>query len=225
MSRTHKRGRTGGPAFTQLMHWVRKTEAWRSLNPYARLLYIELRAHYTGSNNGDISYSYRQAEADLNCSNKPIPGAFRELQDRGFIIPVQKGAFSWKARFGGAGRATTWLLTELPQDWPERGLAPSYEFKSWEPKETVENKTRHAKSGPNARLKRAISEPMARQKRAYGTPKAGHFDPNAVQHGTLKAGTSISTISPQPLGQLSQALLKSAIVQKAAREKSRAGNG
>ena len=128
-----------GPAFTQLMHWVRKTEAWRSLGPYARLLYIELRAHYTGSNNGDISYSYRQAEADLNCSNKPIPGAFRELQDRGFIKPVQKGAFSWKARFDGAGRATTWLLTELPQDRPERGLAPSLEFKTWQP-DIVEKK-------------------------------------------------------------------------------------
>jgi hypothetical protein len=213
-NRQDRKGRSkGGPAFVQLFHWIRKTDAWRSLSPFARLLYIEIRARYSGSNNGDIPMSYREAEELLNCSNKPIPTAFRELQDRGFIVPVQKGAFSWKVRFQGAGRATTWRLTELPADYPERSLSPSYDFKAWKP--DPENKTRHAKSGPDARQKRAISDDMARQKRANGTLKAGHNGQNAVQHGTPKAGTIRSTIFPAPIGDVSRALLKSKIIVNA----------
>ena len=177
------------PEFVQLLNWVRKTEAWRSLKPWSRLLYIELRGKYNSRNNGDISMSYQEAEQLLGCSNKPIPNAFWELQDRGLIKAVQKGSFSWKVRFEGKGRATTWLLTE--------------------------KKTRHAKSGPDARQKRAIPADMARQKRAYGTPEAGHFEQNALHNGTPKAGTFISTISPQLLGQVTAALLNSRLVKKA----------
>jgi hypothetical protein len=204
MGKDRWRGGSKGPPYIQLYHWVRKTEAWRSLGPYARLLYIEMRGKFNGSNNGDIPLSYREAQELLGCSNKPIPGAFLELQDRGFIVAVQKGNFDWKVRFEGKGRATTWRLTELSQDWPERELA-TLDFKKWEPSEF---KIRHAESVPNARPERAISESMARLKRTNGTPKAGHFDENAVQHGTLKAGTSISTISPQPVGQISSALMR-----------------
>jgi hypothetical protein len=213
-----RKGRSkGGLPFVQLYHWLRKTPAWLSLSPYAKLLYIEMRAKYNGTNNGDISMSYREAEELVGCSNKPIPGAFRELQDRGFIIPVQKGAFTWKVRFQGSGRATTWRLTELSQDIPERAIA-TLDFKKWQPSE---NKTRHAESGPYARPGRAISDAMTRPKRANGTPRAGHIDENAVQHGTPRAGTSISTISPTPIGDVSRALLKSKIVINA----SAAANG
>lgn len=136
MAKHNSKGRSkGGPPYVQLYHWIRKTDAWRSLAPYSRLLYVEIRGRYNGSNNGDISYSYRQAEEDLCCSNKPIPIAFRELQERGFIKPVSKGAFSWKARFDGKGRATTWLLTELPQDYPQQSLIASYDFKARNPAE------------------------------------------------------------------------------------------
>lgn len=211
MSKSDRKGRRmGGPAFVQLFHWIRQTDAWRSLSPFARLLYIEIRARYSGSNNGDISMSYREAEELLNCSNKPIPSAFRELQERGFIVAVHKGAFSWKVRFDGKGRATTWRLTELPSDYPERSLTPSYEFKAWKP--DPENKTRHAKSGPDARQKRAIDADMARQKRANDTPKAGHNRHSGRVDGTPKAGTIISTISPTPVGDLTRALLNSKIV-------------
>jgi hypothetical protein len=170
MSRTHnnRERAKGGLPFVPLHHWFRKTDAWRSLGPYAKLLYIEMKARYDGSNNGFISYSYRQAEEDLGCSNKPVPGAFAELQKRGFIVAVQKGLFSWKVRFGEGGRATTWRLTELPQDYPERSLKPTHDFKNWVAPQH-ENKTRHAKSEPDAPLKRAISEPMARPKRAILT--------------------------------------------------------
>ena len=210
----------GGPPFTQIYHWLRKTDAWRSLGPYARLLYIELRAKYSGTNNGQIPMSYREAQDLLGCSNKPIPAAFAELQDRGFIVATQKASFSWKAHMRGEARATIWRLTELPQDFPIREQ-PTLDFKKWQPSKI---KTRHAESVRNARRERAISETMARPKRANGTPKAGHFDPNALHNGTLKAGTSISTISPPSLGATTNALLRS-LDKKGWSEKSAARGG
>lgn len=190
MARHDRRGRSNkGPPFAQLYHWIRRTDAWRSLNPYARLLYIELRAKYDGTNNGAIPMAYREAQDLLGCSNKPMPGAFAELQDRGFIVAAQRGSFDWKAHVRGEGRATTWRLTELPQDYPQRELA-TLDFKGWK-------KTRHAQSVPDARPKRATKTDMARRQRTNGTPRAGHSGDVDPVDGTPRAGTSISTISVQ----------------------------
>jgi hypothetical protein len=219
MSRTDRKGkRVGGPAFVQIFHWIRKTEAWRSLGPYSRLLYIELRGRYSGVNNGDISMSYREAEELLNCSNRPVIVAFRELQDRGFIVPIQKGSFSWKVRFGEGGRATTWRLTELPADWPERSLSPSQEFKSWVPTDQPENKRRREKSTPMGCKKHAIDDGMACKKHAYGVKKAPHSSTSDRAHGVQKACTSISTNTLAPVGQISSALLRSPLLKKAREE-------
>lgn len=214
MSRSDRKGRSRGSGlpYTQLFHWIRRTEAWRSLSPYTRLLYIELRSKFTGTNNGDISMSYREAEELLGCSNRPVIVGFRELQDRGFIIPIKKGAFTWKVRFQGAGRATTWRLTELPADYPERSLSPSNEFKNWQPEAEAKNKTRREKSMPKACKKHPISESMACKKHAYGVKDAPHFGTSRRVDGVKKARTSISTISPVPIGDLTRALLNSKIV-------------
>ncbi|MCX5578563.1 hypothetical protein OSH12_09785, partial [Kaistia terrae] len=135
MTRKHdSRGRRPhGPPYVQLFHWIRLTEAWKSLAPYSRLLYIEIRGRFNGSNNGDISMSHREAAEILCCSGRPVNAGFKELEDRGFIRPVQRGSFGWKVRTGGKGRATIWRLTELPQDIPVYNAAPSYEFKVWTP--------------------------------------------------------------------------------------------
>jgi hypothetical protein len=206
-----RKGRSkGGPAYVQLYHWIRKTDAWHSLNVYARCLYVEIRGRYNGSNNGDIPMSFRDAQELLGCSNKPLPEAFRQLQDRGFIVPVQKGAFTWKVRFHGSGRATTWRLTELPADYPERCLTPTYDFKTWKP--DPENKTRHAESIPIARPKRTMNDVIARPKRTNGTPRAYHNGHSGDPHGTPRAGTSNIPSTPLPVGDITRALLKSKIV-------------
>lgn len=59
--------------------------------------------------------------------------SFRELQEKGFIKPQQKGSFSWKAALDGSLRATRWTLTELPQDLPEKHLTPTKDFAAWQP--------------------------------------------------------------------------------------------
>lgn len=207
-----RRGRSrGGPAFVQLFHWVRQTDAWRSLSPWSRLLYIELRGRYSGTNNGDIPMSYREAAEILGCSNGPINVAFRELQGRGFIVPVHKGSFNWKVRFTGTGRATTWRLTELSADYPERSLTPSYEFKAW--KAEAENKTRHQNLTPKASKSHAINDGMASKSHANGVKISRHSGGEGGVDGVKISRTSISTISPQPLGDISRALLNSRIVK------------
>jgi len=213
-NRQNSRGRSkGGPAFVQLFHWVRQTDAWRSLSPWTRLLYIEIRARYSGGNNGDISMSYREAAEILGCSNGPIIAAFRELQERGFIIPVQKGSFSWKVRFQGSGRATTWRLTELPADYPERSLTPSYEFKAWVP--GPKNKTRRENLTPKASKSHAIKDSMASKSHANGVKISRHSTGADDVDGVKISRTIISTISPTPVGDVSRALLNSALVKRA----------
>ena len=145
MAKHNNTGRNkSGPPYVQLFHWIRKTEAWRSLAPYSRLLYIEIRGRFNGSNNGEISMSHREAMEILDCSDGPIKKGFKELEDRGFIVATQKGAFDWKTHKAGEARASRWLLTELPQHSPERSLTPRYDFKKW----VAEKKSRCEKIPP-----------------------------------------------------------------------------
>jgi hypothetical protein len=156
--------------------------------------------------------SYREAAELLGCSNRPVIVGFRDLQDRGFIVAVLKGAFTWKVRFQGAGRATTWRLTELPADLPERSLTPSYEFKNWQPPTSGKSKTRREKSRPYVCKKHAIPDCMVCKKHAIGVKDSRHQGPFGDVDGVQKARTSISTISPTPLGDVSRALLDSRLV-------------
>ncbi|MNE86564.1 hypothetical protein D3C80_1836780 [compost metagenome] len=114
-----------------------KSDAYRSLNVYARCLYIELKRLYNGTNNGNIPLSHRDAQPLVGCSDGPIKKAFLELQDRGFIKVSQKGSFNWKTRIDPTefSRATTWILTEYPVDYPTKVLSgPTKEYMRWKPK-------------------------------------------------------------------------------------------
>src|SRR3954451_15400028 len=95
------RSRSAEPRHVRQYEWMLASPAYRSLGIYSRALLLEIARRYNGINNGDISMSYREAEELLNCSNKPIPGAFRELQEKGFIKQSRRGSFDWKTRIEG----------------------------------------------------------------------------------------------------------------------------
>ena len=117
-----------------LYEWVLQTPAWRSLDVYAWNIYCELSRRYNGRNNGGIAASVRELAKAINCSNRPVIRALQELQDRGFIIAVQKGSFNWKTREdGNNNRASVWLLTEYPQDEPVRSPEARKDFLKWIP--------------------------------------------------------------------------------------------
>ena len=104
----NQKGRTKkGVRFAKIDHWLMDTEAWCSLNPTCRALYLELIRRYNGHNNGEISLSVREAARLLHIAKDTASKALTELEAKGFIKRHICGSFNWKRR-----HATTWILTE-----------------------------------------------------------------------------------------------------------------
>lgn len=104
----NQKGRTKkGARFVKIDHWLMDTEAWRSLNPACRAIYLELVRRYNGHNNGEISLSVREAARLLHIAKDTASKALNELEAKGFIKRHVCGSFNWKRR-----HATTWILTE-----------------------------------------------------------------------------------------------------------------
>jgi hypothetical protein len=110
----------------RLYHWFLKSEAWRSLSPNARALYVEIVTRYNGSNNGCIPFSVREAAEALHIGKNAAAAAFEELRDRGFLVVAKRSSFSLKTK-----AATEWRLTEFPCD--VTNAISSREFMRWSP--------------------------------------------------------------------------------------------
>lgn len=177
MSRKHnnKGRRISNGHFFQMHEWFMKTAAWEHASVYERSLYLEIKRRYNGRNNGDISLSHREAAALLKVSNTPVEKAFKGLIEKGFIAPQQRGSFDWKAHQDGrgAGRATRWRLTELPQDIPERVLSGgTKEFMRWQPGMSFAEKS------------------AARPYRTIGPTTSDHSESSARRDRTMNAGVT-----------------------------------
>jgi hypothetical protein len=157
--------------FIWLRFWLFDSPAWRSLPCNAQALYLRLARRYNGRNNGRISYSLRQASQDLNIGRTAAVGAFRALQDHGFIVCTKKGAFSWKT----VKDASEWRLTEYQNDYPPEHA--SKEFMRWRPPEPDSNeapksRTRVLKrdhTGPETRPSGSSGETMSLKKGRRGS--------------------------------------------------------
>ena len=89
---------------------MRGTEAWATLKPGPRALYIELKRRYNGANNGEIFLSHRDAAKALSVNRNTVGGYFRELEARGFIWMTQGPHLGPS----GIGQASMWALAEVP---------------------------------------------------------------------------------------------------------------
>lgn len=103
----HKR--SGGGRHVQLHEWLQSSEAWATLSPGPRALYIELKRQFTGSNNGRIFLSHRDAARLLSVHRNTVGKWFRELEKRGFI----RLAVAPHLGPAGIGEASVWALTEM----------------------------------------------------------------------------------------------------------------
>ncbi|WP_206338731.1 hypothetical protein [Sulfitobacter sp. BSw21498] len=123
-SKPYKRKKKGGGRFVQLPEWLQASEAWTTLKPGPRALYIELKRRYNGSNNGHIILSHRSAAQSLNVNRNTVGGWFLELQERGFIRMTQAPYLGPS----GVGKSSVWALEEEATDdmKPARKL-----FMSW----------------------------------------------------------------------------------------------
>lgn len=123
--RHNSKGRSRkGERFVKLEHWMLQSEAWRSLSPAARSLYVELAQRYNGLNNGDISMAVREAARLIHVAKDTASKTFRELMEKGFIRANVPGDFNWKIR-----HATTWFLTQHPVG----DIAATKDFMRWSP--------------------------------------------------------------------------------------------
>lgn len=128
----HKRG-TG--RFVQLPEYLQASEAWASLKPGPRALYVELKRRYNGTNNGDIFLSHRDAANALNVHRNTVGQWFDELQERGFIR-ITTGPHLGPS---GIGQASKWALEEEPTpDGKPAGKA----FMRWIKKQNPRTKNR-----------------------------------------------------------------------------------
>lgn len=128
-NRVNATGRNPTDRFVRLPFRLLISNAYRSINPNARVLLSELLMLYNGQNNGSLYLSVRNAAhrigvADLSAASR----AFDDLMAMGFIEIAQDAHFSVKA--ADASRARCWRLTWLVG--PGR-KAPSWDFLDREP--------------------------------------------------------------------------------------------
>lgn len=107
----------------QLMEAFQVTEAWATLKPGPRALYVELKRRFNGRNNGRILMSQREAADLLNVHRNTVPGYFHELERRALIRATGAGHLG----ADGYGIATRWALCEFPVD----GKPPDLAYRSW----------------------------------------------------------------------------------------------
>jgi hypothetical protein len=111
-TRSTKRAAKASP-HVRFYRWELESQAFRSLTPVARCVLLELKAFYNGMNNDALFLSAREAGRRVGVGRTKAWEALRELQAKGFIRAVKRGAFSWKTA-ARRGDATCWHLTEFP---------------------------------------------------------------------------------------------------------------
>jgi hypothetical protein len=126
MSRRRKKQHHG--RFIALEHGLMNSPAYQALTGDALKLLLALWKRHNGENNGEISFSTREAAELLRGNKNTAAKRFAELQELGFLAVEQKGAFSVKLK-----RATLWRITSETC----KGRPPTRDYQHWRPAPTV----------------------------------------------------------------------------------------
>ena len=103
--RANATGRNAHSQFILLHHYVLNCLAWKSLSPSAKALLLAVWQRHNGTNNGEISFSVREA-ANIGLSKDQASRAFNELMERGFLKVHRQALFTTKNK-----EARTWEIT------------------------------------------------------------------------------------------------------------------
>jgi len=76
-------------SFVALERSTLKSPEWRRLSSSAKVLYIELKRKYNGSNNGEIKLYYSEARDMF--SDATTSRAFKELKSEGWVERTKLG--------------------------------------------------------------------------------------------------------------------------------------
>ncbi len=162
--------------FLSINQYLLKSVAWNSLSATARAVYVEMAKKYYGSNNGRIAYSVREAKAELNIGQATASRALLDLQDRGFIVLMKRGAFTLKVR-----HASEWRLSDLICN--VTGDLPTRDFMRWTPDK---NKTRYPQRN------RAV--PTAELVGTHGGTPPDSYTSHGTRSGTVEAQSDPSSV-------------------------------
>lgn len=160
--KAHKKG--GAGRHVQLPEWLQASEAWATLKPGPRALYIELKRRFNGANNGEIFLSHRDAATALNVNRNTVTSYFRELSERGFIAMTEAPHLG----SSGIGKASKWALQEEPTQYGKPALKG---FMHWRKKQ-------------NPRPKNGTPRPDFRD---TGGPKTSNRPESVPKSGTRPA--------------------------------------
>ncbi|MEC7290159.1 MAG: helix-turn-helix domain-containing protein [Pseudomonadota bacterium] len=148
------RSKTEGQ-YMRLPYVMANSDAFRSLSGPAVKVWIELRSRFNGSNNGRVSLSLREAASLLGMSQTTAQRAFRELEQKGFVVRRMSG--SWYGR-----KAAEFILNDCPYD----GHPPTRDWQRWRPKNnsSVPRRTANrACAPPEYRDSKILVHPSSRQ--------------------------------------------------------------
>jgi hypothetical protein len=126
MAKRGRRNKNLDLSHVRLYDWLLKSPAYLSLGCQARAVLIEIARVYDGRNNGRLGMSVRMLAERCRIARGTVRVALDELEDRGFIECVQRGAFSFKAP-----HASEWRLTWWPCD--VTGALAEKPFMRWRP--------------------------------------------------------------------------------------------
>lgn len=125
MSKTDQRGRTKSKrSFVNLPFDMVNSPAFLALPPAAVALYIHVACRYSGDNNGQISFSTREAADRLRVSKNTAAHLFRELVDKGFLKLAHDSSFGLKMKLARRWELTQWQL--------KHGMAPGNDWRYWQ---------------------------------------------------------------------------------------------
>ena len=108
MPKRPRRNRRLDAPHVRLYRWMLDCPAYLSLSCPARAVLLEIARGHDGGNNGPLGLSVRRASQRCNIARGTAQRALVELQDRGFVDCMTKGAFSRKAPHASEWRLTWW---------------------------------------------------------------------------------------------------------------------
>lgn len=126
MAKINKKGRSNGVPFIRLHRGITGSEAWLASSCFERCLFIAVYGRHSGTNNGRISFSIREACEELHIGKATAQKAFTGLLEKGFLICRKDGSFSQKTGATEA-RAREWEVTSEPCD----GKPPKSLYRNW----------------------------------------------------------------------------------------------
>lgn len=133
MTRRTRRG-PATEAHVRLYAHETRCSAWKTLEPDARALLVELRSLYLPTQGNIVFLSIREAVRRLNIGQRRVQRAFEALLVRGWVSIHEPGGFTRKTR-----HATAYRLENEPGSSP--GAKAPKPYMRWQP-DSVDEKQR-----------------------------------------------------------------------------------